>query len=274
MKLIYDQRASYIIFHANGVLKLVSMSKKIGIYKITSPSGKIYIGRSVNIDHRKWKYKSCNCVNQAKIYNSIKKYGWDKHKFEIICICQSEELDNLERHFISLYKSNESKTGLNILSGGRGTAGRVLSNESKKRIGDAHRGKLVSSETRKKMSIGLMGKTSWSKGKKLTQQHVENLRKSLKGRLSPKGMLGKKWSKETREKFLKSSIGVSRNKGMIAYQYPVIQYDGAGKIINEWLSAKEASTKGGYNSSLICACCKGKRNHHAGFIWSYKNAAA
>ena len=58
----------------------------IGIYKITSPSGKVYIGQSRNIKNRKWRYKRLDCKSQVKLYSSFKKYGFDKHKFEIIQI--------------------------------------------------------------------------------------------------------------------------------------------------------------------------------------------
>jgi len=56
----------------------------IGIYKITNPKGKIYIGQSINIKRRFNEYKRLNCSQQPKIYNSLLKYGSDNHKFEII----------------------------------------------------------------------------------------------------------------------------------------------------------------------------------------------
>lgn len=56
----------------------------IGIYKITNPNGKIYIGQSTNIDKRFYRYKRLECKGQIKLYNSLKKYGWDAHIIEII----------------------------------------------------------------------------------------------------------------------------------------------------------------------------------------------
>lgn len=43
----------------------------IGIYKITSPSGKVYIGQSVNIERRFLDYKKSLKNTQIKLYNSI-----------------------------------------------------------------------------------------------------------------------------------------------------------------------------------------------------------
>lgn len=53
----------------------------IGIYKITSPTGKIYIGQSVNIEKR-WNsyYKNLSCKEQRIIYNSLKKHGFENYR--------------------------------------------------------------------------------------------------------------------------------------------------------------------------------------------------
>jgi len=79
------------------------MEKIIGIYKITSPSGRIYIGQSVNILARKNRYSSQYCESQPKIFRSIKKYGWDAHIFEIIHVCKVDELNDLERYYIKKF---------------------------------------------------------------------------------------------------------------------------------------------------------------------------
>lgn len=99
--------------------------KLCGIYKITSPTNKIYIGQSINIHHRKGVYKRCNCKNQHKIYNSIKKHGWDKHKFEILQLCDYSEINDLEKYYIALYQSNKTEFGLNLREGGKNHFGNV-----------------------------------------------------------------------------------------------------------------------------------------------------
>jgi group I intron endonuclease len=62
----------------------------IGIYKITSPSGKIYIGQSTNIENRFNSYRILDCKKQIKLYNSLKKYGWDNHIKEIVEECTED----------------------------------------------------------------------------------------------------------------------------------------------------------------------------------------
>ena len=69
------------------------MKKQCGIYKITSPTGCIYIGQSIKLHIRKNQYKNGFYIGQRKLGNSINKYGWEKHTFEIICECKIEELD-------------------------------------------------------------------------------------------------------------------------------------------------------------------------------------
>jgi len=86
----------------------------IGIYKITSPSKKIYIGQSVNIEKRFKQYKLGNCKRQKKLYNSFKKYGAENHVFTVIIECEIIELNDKERYYQDLYSVLEI-TGLNCL---------------------------------------------------------------------------------------------------------------------------------------------------------------
>ena len=59
----------------------------IGIYKITSPSNKVYIGQSTNLEKRKDDYIKLRCDKQPKLFNSLQKYDWEQHIFEIIEEC-------------------------------------------------------------------------------------------------------------------------------------------------------------------------------------------
>ena len=84
----------------------------IGIYKITNPKGKIYIGQSIDIERRFKEYKKLQCSQSRKLYYSFKKYGWEQHKFEIIEECPIDILNEREEYHILLYCSNTQ--GLNI----------------------------------------------------------------------------------------------------------------------------------------------------------------
>jgi group I intron endonuclease len=90
----------------------------IGIYKITSPTKKIYIGQSKHIEKRLKFYKKLKCENQQLIYNSLKKHGINKHKFEILQECDIEKLDELEIYYIELFQTFKNNYGLNLTKGG------------------------------------------------------------------------------------------------------------------------------------------------------------
>lgn len=80
----------------------------IGIYKITSPSGKIYIGQSWNIKARFNKYNKVKCKEQRYLYHSLVKYGVNNHEFEILHELPSDitqlVLDDYEILYWELYK--------------------------------------------------------------------------------------------------------------------------------------------------------------------------
>lgn len=109
--------------------------RTIGIYKITSPSGRIYIGQSVCIENRFRSYNGLYKVSeQRKLYNSFIKYGVKSHIFEILEICNKEELNIKEYNYIKQYDC--IKKGLNIREGGNVTP---HSEETKKILSKRHK---------------------------------------------------------------------------------------------------------------------------------------
>lgn len=151
-----------------------------GIYKITSPSGRVYIGQSINIKHRWKEYKSLECKNQTKLYRSFLKYGWVNHTFEVITECEESQLNELERYYQNLYDVLNS--GLNcFLTKTTDKSGKMCSTV-KKKIGDAQRGeknhrygKKASVETKAKLS-------AIRKGRVLSPETIEKIRKANTGR--------------------------------------------------------------------------------------------
>jgi hypothetical protein len=75
----------------------------IGIYKITSPSGKIYIGKTKHFEKRIKQYKGLKEKDQRKLFYSFQKYGYIKI---------NEELDFYEIWF----KDKENKLYLELLN--------------------------------------------------------------------------------------------------------------------------------------------------------------
>lgn len=144
-----------------------------GIYKITSPTGKIYIGQSIDIDDRFKSYsKLQNCKNQTRLFNSFKKHGIDSHTFEVIEICKIELLNERERFFQNKFNTI-GRNGLNCkLQSVHGKSGKLSSetiSKIKEKVSKQKR-KPHSEETKKKISDS-------HKGKKLSESHIYNLKK-------------------------------------------------------------------------------------------------
>lgn len=110
------------------------MNKISGIYKITSPSGKIYIGQAIDINRRKRQYSTnkIKLKDQPKLYNSVIKYGFNSHLFEIIEECSVQELNIRERYWQEHYKSVEN--GLNCIYTGTDILPAIYSKERNKKV--------------------------------------------------------------------------------------------------------------------------------------------
>jgi group I intron endonuclease len=116
----------------------------IGIYRITSPSGKVYIGQSKNIERRFRQYRNRSPKKQRKLYNSFEKYGLDNHKFEIIKTFETEPRQDLFNQWEVLFWKHSFDLGqesLNVKV--PGSNGRH-SDETKRRISAGHKGKIMS----------------------------------------------------------------------------------------------------------------------------------
>ncbi len=136
--------------------RLNNVTMKSGIYKITSPSGKSYIGQSKNIDRRINEYKKMsNCNGQPKLYLSFLKYGAEKHIYEVLELCDLHIINERERYWQEHF--NCIQEGLNCCY--------VKTNEKKM---------IVSDEVRKKMSVA-------GKGRKQSQEHVLKRTQSKNG---------------------------------------------------------------------------------------------
>lgn len=108
----------------------------VGIYKITNPNEKIYIGQSTNLEKREDDYIKLRCDKQPKLYNSLQKYGWEQHIFEIIEECDLDQLNEREIYW-GLYYDVLGENGLNLRLG---NANGLCSGETKQKIGLANSG--------------------------------------------------------------------------------------------------------------------------------------
>lgn len=95
---------------------MVKQDLEYCVYKITNPKGKFYFGYTFDFDSRMRQHKSKSKKQSSKFYNSVKKYGWENHKKEIIFQSNSKKAAlDFESTVISIYKNT-----LNTASGGIG----------------------------------------------------------------------------------------------------------------------------------------------------------
>ncbi len=161
------------------------MAKIVGIYKITSPAKRVYIGQSSDILKRINKYKNLNCKDQPRLYRSLIKHGVKKHKFEIICQCETNQLDEIEVYYIELYQCFNNNNGLNLQSGSRNYK---ISEETKAKISNTlkgrvsnNKGKKMSEEQKAKISLSMSGEKNHNYGKKLTDETKRKMSETRKG---------------------------------------------------------------------------------------------
>jgi group I intron endonuclease len=220
----------------------------IGIYKITNPKGKVYIGQSTDIEKRKKQYQNLEKEGLGpKIFNSIKSYGWEQHIHEIIEECSLEQLDEREIYWGQFHQTLDSKFGLNLRLGkGRG----ICSEETKDLI-------------RLKAT-----------GRKLSNEAIEKIRQS---KIGNKYNLGRKHSEETKQSpqyknRKKGKITPERNKKIKEkLQKPIIQCDLKNNFIKEWSGQTIASQMLNINQPSISNCLKNRSRTAGGYIWKYKN---
>lgn len=104
----------------------------------------------------------------------------------------------------------------------------------------------------------------WAYGKKMTDEHNENLRKSKIN--NPKNVGNR--NPRTDEQKIKLSNAI---KGRKVIRYKILQYDLNGNFLKEWNSLREIEKfEATFKRNQISKCCKGLKSYYAGFIWKYK----
>lgn len=167
------------------------------IYKATSPSGKVYIGKTFKtlVQRKNQHYSRAFRENRSKFDNAIRKYG-DSLKWIIL-------RDNIPENSLSKLEIEEIKkhdsfhSGYNGTEGGDGGKGHFVSEETRKKLSKASKGnknmlgKYHSEKTKKIMSKIKKGKNNPNFGKRASKTTIKRMSKASKG---------KKHSEETKKK--------------------------------------------------------------------------
>jgi len=164
-----------------------------GIYKITSPTGRVYIGQSVDIPVRFSKYRGMHCHGQRRLYASLMKHGVDCHSFEIIELVEDySEMIDRERYWQEFYGAT-GQNGLNCKLVEKNCHAGKHSSETKLRMSESAKRRKHTEESKKKMSKARLGK------KMPEEQRLK--------------MIGRKASDDTKEKHKARMTGNQYTKG-------------------------------------------------------------
>jgi hypothetical protein len=245
---------------ANGVYININYPK-LTIYGLVSknePNDIKYVGMT----RRNPLYRLSNHIYEAKKEpNKNNRTKWiSLINYEIIQIILDEIYDEniifWEQFWISQIKTwGFELTNSNSGGGGLNKRNNDFSNWlSKRNMGNKYNiGKKHSEDTKLKISLKKIGKSSPRKGCIVSEETKNKQSLAKIGKIG--NATGFKHSEETKNKKRK----------------PVYQLDLDGKIIKEWLGAREASKNLAINESKITSVCKGNRITTGGFKWKYVN---
>lgn len=111
------------------------MTNKYIVYRHTCPNGKVYIGITRTAFETRCGNNGYKYRKNTLFYRAIKKYGWDNIRHEILYRGLTKaEAEAKEIELIAEYKSNDTKYGYNVSSGGEsGNAGVIASEETRRK---------------------------------------------------------------------------------------------------------------------------------------------
>jgi group I intron endonuclease len=240
-----------------------------GIYKWTSPTNRVYVGQSKDLDKRKKWYMSDGIRNaqMPKLKRSFNKYGIDNHIYDIIEHCTIEQLDEKEIHWGLFYNTLEH--GLNCKLGEQNS---IFSESTKKKMSDAQKKHTRTPEHEQNRQISL--RKVWDEKNRIREEIKRNKQPfhhtpETKKRISEKTTGVPKHTKESKSRL--SEVGKKRdmtkciNKGI-----PVLQYTKDGVFIKEWNNSSSAEKYLGKSGDGIRSCIRGDQKSAYGFIWKTK----
>jgi group I intron endonuclease len=276
----------------------------VGIYKITSPSGKVYIGQSTRIETRFSTYQ--NILEHTigrKLLHSLKKYTSAKHTFEVIHELPEDVSQQTLHDYERLYIQQFKECGFNMLNltdGGEGSKGYKHTPDALLKMSIKGKGRFAG-EKNPNYGKGCFGEKNGIYGKRRPQEILDKLKKAVEKPVTQYSMTGdliQEFSSATaaaRQLNLCNThisnccASKSQTAGGFVWKFkgdpfvkpinknfsPVLQYSPDGELIKEWDSIKDAMIYlniGKTDPSHISAVCRGRgRSKLAyGFIWKYK----
>jgi group I intron endonuclease len=217
------------------------------IYRhINKINNKSYIGLTKQSASRRWQNGLGYSKSQPLFYRAIKKYGWENFTHEILeeNLATLQEAAERESFWIAHYHTwcrDPNCMGYNLTTGGEGTPGHIVSEETKRKISEANCGKIRSTEFKQRLSVKMTGDNNPFYGKTHTEETKIKISKANLGRRHTEAAKqkisaacqGRPVTNQTKDKLRKALLG--KNKGNISWN--------AGKVTSEETKRKISATK-------------------------------
>ena len=240
------------------------------IYKITSPSGKSYIGQTVRDDVRKRWTQEKNRPHGLLLY-VFRKYGHGNCKFEKLFEVSYHTHGHRWEEFLDFWEKFEIEEqntmrpyGYNSNSGGKNCK---YHSAVRKHLSILNTGKRATEHTKHKMSIARIGEKNHFFNKKHSKESLKKMSIAKKGKPSGRRVTDeqKRKTKNTREKNKNKYeyASGSRNPHSVA----IDKFTMDDVFVESFESILQAAKSIGICDVGIRNCLKGKGKQSGGFIW-------
>jgi group I intron endonuclease len=225
---------------------------------------KQYIGQTICNDiERRWRqHRKCDGKTVGRYLSAAyNKYGIDKFKFQIICICFDEDCNRFEQEYIKRFNTLVPN-GYNLREGGMNSKQHPESIQLRVEKNKGKKYGPLSDAIKKKLSDEKIGNKNPNFGKKITKERQTKLSEGMK----------KIWQKRREENTFESHISSNFIKGGISLNRKKVgKYDDTGNLLVEYKSTIEAGLQTGILHSTIAKVCRGVKYYKkaGGFIWKF-----
>lgn len=242
------------------------------VYKLVSPSGKIYVGITRQNPEKRWK-NGRGYANNPHLIAAIERYGWENFSREILFSnLTRENAGELEKQMIQIHKSYDPQFGYNVTFGGE--FGVKFTQKTKDKLSQKQREHYSDPSNRKRQRETRLGKT---------QSESARLKMSLAKTGKPHPI-----SEETRHKMQKgillSNVRLRENdperykqlahiraeRGRMQSK-SVVQFTKDGSFVKTYPSTHAAERETKIRNGNISSCCNKHRKTAGGFIWVWES---
>lgn len=177
------------------------------LYKISFPphlSKKAYIGISSTTAKKRFK-EHCSSGKNYPIVLALKKYGRENAILEVVSSHDGwDELYAAEQAAIIAH-CTKSPLGYNLTDGGKGTFGHPASDERKRKISEANRGRRMSDDARRKISEANKGRDFSLQIAAMADSNRGRKRTAAQNDVIRQAWIGRKHTDETKKKMSESA---------------------------------------------------------------------